>query len=112
MMAQHTTLSSTTHKLSTMAQTTTGARRLQIEHDSSNHTMLELRSLDGIRWRFSSIDDTLLLWHLKCQKSFFDCSSSVGSAPFPNTANFSPEIPLDSHILPLERMACSFWRWS
>ncbi|MQL88777.1 hypothetical protein Taro_021345, partial [Colocasia esculenta] len=37
-MAQHTTLSSTTHKLSTMAQTTTRARRLQIEHDGSNHT--------------------------------------------------------------------------
>ncbi|MQL69427.1 hypothetical protein Taro_001720 [Colocasia esculenta] len=74
--------------------------------------MLELRSLDGIRWRFSSIDDTLLLWHLKHQKSFFYCSSSVGSASFPSIANFSPEIPLDSHVLPLERMACSFWRWS
>ncbi|MQL70142.1 hypothetical protein Taro_002445 [Colocasia esculenta] len=73
---------------------------------------LELRSLDGIRWRFSSIGDTLLLWHLKRQKSFFYCSTSVGSAPFPSTTNFSLEIPLDSHVLPLERMACSFWRWS
>ncbi|MQL93322.1 hypothetical protein Taro_025966, partial [Colocasia esculenta] len=74
--------------------------------------MLELRSLDGIRWRFSSIGDTLLLWHLKCQKSFFYYSTSVGFAPFPSRANFSPEIPLDSYVLPLERMACSFWRWS
>ncbi|MQL75974.1 hypothetical protein Taro_008367 [Colocasia esculenta] len=74
--------------------------------------MLELRSLDGIRWRFSSIGDTLLLWHLKCQKFFFYCSSSVGSAPFPSTTNFSPEIPLDSYVLPLKRMAYSFWRWS
>ncbi|MQL74667.1 hypothetical protein Taro_007040 [Colocasia esculenta] len=74
--------------------------------------MLELRSLDGIRWRFSSIGNALLLWHLKCQKSFFHCSSSVGSAPFPSTASFSAEISLDSHVLPLERMTCNFWRWS
>ncbi|MQM23843.1 hypothetical protein Taro_056913 [Colocasia esculenta] len=49
---------------------------------------------------------------MKCLKSFFSCASSVGSAPLPSTASFSPEIPLDFHVLPLERMACNFWRWS
>ncbi|MQM09775.1 hypothetical protein Taro_042650 [Colocasia esculenta] len=46
------------------------------------------------------------------RKSFFSCTSSVGSAPLPSTASFSPEIPFDSHVFPLERMACNFWRWS
>ncbi|MQL72968.1 hypothetical protein Taro_005329 [Colocasia esculenta] len=48
---------------------------------------------------------------MKCQKSFFSCASSVESALLPCTATFSPGISLDSHVLPLERMACSFWRW-
>ncbi|MQL97419.1 hypothetical protein Taro_030113, partial [Colocasia esculenta] len=35
-----------------------------------------------------------------------------GSAPLLSTSNFSPEIGLDSHVLPLESMVCSFWRSS
>ena len=52
--SNHTTLSSTTHKLSTTTQTTTGARRLQIEHDGSNHTVSATThkpELDGSQYK-------------------------------------------------------------